>query len=161
MQRRSPILPWNSSKEKGNDGLVSCPRSSFNNSEGAHFQNPIFMGPSGDGLSAPFENEASHLNENFFKTFLGHDISMASAKSGYFSNKYVAEIFARGISNTLFMFVGPGSIWDSSRAPESEQIIGIEKFSAPMRSFTPSQLEERGCCHNGDQIVKQDCSLDI
>jgi len=107
-------------------------------------------------LTAPFENEASHLNENFFKAFLGHDISMASAKSGDFSNKYVAEIFPRGIRNALVMFVGPGSIWDSSREPESKQIIGIEKFFAPTRSFTPSHLEGRGCSRHCDQIVKQD-----
>ena len=112
-------------------------------------------------LTAPFENEASHLNENFFEVFLGHDICMAPVNCGYFSNKYVAEILPRGISNALFMFVGPDSIWDSSRVPDGKQIIGMEEFFEPMRFFTPSRREGRGCSHNFCQIVEENFSLDI
>jgi phytoene dehydrogenase-like protein len=67
---------------------------------------------------------------------------MGPRNADYLANKYLAEILIHGISSKLFMFVGPDSIWDPSRAPEGKHIIGIEEFSAPTRFFTPSQWEE-------------------
>lgn len=60
----------------------------------------------------------------------------------YMANQYLSEIFVRGIANRLFLFVGPDSIWDSSRAPEGKHIIGIEEFSAPARFFSASRWQE-------------------
>jgi beta-carotene ketolase (CrtO type) len=60
----------------------------------------------------------------------------------YVANQYLSEIFVKGIANRLFMFVGPDSIWDRSRAPEGKHIIGIEEFSAPARFFSASRWQE-------------------
>lgn len=60
----------------------------------------------------------------------------------YLANQYLSEIFVKGISSKLFMFVGPDSIWDPSRGPEGKHIIGVEEFSAPSRFFSASQWQE-------------------
>ena len=60
----------------------------------------------------------------------------------YMANQYLSEIFVKGIADRLFMFVGPDSIWDSSRAPEGKHIIGIEEFSAPARFFSASKWQD-------------------
>ncbi|MFH1115256.1 MAG: NAD(P)/FAD-dependent oxidoreductase, partial [Pseudomonadota bacterium] len=60
----------------------------------------------------------------------------------YVANQYLSEIFTKGISNRLFMFLGPDSIWDGSRAPDGKHVIGIEEFSAPTRFFSPSKWQE-------------------
>ena len=61
-------------------------------------------------------------------------MSMARAKSGHFSNKYVAEIFPRGIRNALFMFVGPVA----SRIPLGHQ--RANKLSRLKNSPHPQDL---------------------
>ena len=58
------------------------------------------------------------------------------------ANQYLSEIFVKGIADRLFMFVGPDSIWDSSRAPEGKHIIGIEELSAPARFFSPTKWQD-------------------
>jgi phytoene dehydrogenase-like protein len=60
----------------------------------------------------------------------------------YMANQYLSEIFVKGIANRLFMFVGPDSIWDSTRAPEGKHIIGLEEFSAPARFFSASKWQD-------------------
>jgi phytoene dehydrogenase-like protein len=60
----------------------------------------------------------------------------------YVANKYLSEVLVNGISERLFMFVGPDSIWDRSRAPEGKHIIGIEEFSAPTRFFSANKWAE-------------------
>jgi beta-carotene ketolase (CrtO type) len=60
----------------------------------------------------------------------------------YVANQYFSEIYVNGIAKRLFLFVGPDSIWDSSRAPEGKHIIGIEEFSAPTRFFSKSRWQE-------------------
>ncbi|HVN97652.1 MAG TPA: hypothetical protein VMT62_14580, partial [Syntrophorhabdaceae bacterium] len=58
------------------------------------------------------------------------------------ANQYLSQVFVKGIADRLFMFLGPDSIWDSSRAPDGKHIIGIEEFSAPTRFFTASRWQE-------------------
>lgn len=60
----------------------------------------------------------------------------------YLANQYLSEIFVKGISSKLFMFVGPDSIWDQTRGPKEKHIIGVEEFSAPTRFFSASQWQE-------------------
>jgi beta-carotene ketolase (CrtO type) len=60
----------------------------------------------------------------------------------YMANQYLSEILVNGISSKLFMFVGPDSIWDKSRAPEGKHIIGVEEFAAPTRFFSTSRWQE-------------------
>jgi len=67
---------------------------------------------------------------------------MGPRNADYMANQYLSEIFVKGIANRLFMFVGPDSIWDSSRAPEGKHIIGVEEFSAPKRCFSASRWQE-------------------
>jgi len=60
----------------------------------------------------------------------------------YMANQYLSEILVNGISSKLFMFMGPDTIWDPSRAPEGKHLIGVEEFAAPTRFFTASQWQE-------------------
>ena len=67
---------------------------------------------------------------------------MGPRNADYMANQYLSEILVNGIANRLFMFVGPDSIWDDSRAPEGKHIIGIEEFAAPARFFSASRWQE-------------------
>jgi phytoene dehydrogenase-like protein len=67
---------------------------------------------------------------------------MGPRNADYMANQYLSEILVNGIANRLFMFVGPDSIWDSSRAPEGKHIIGVEEFAAPKRFFSASRWQE-------------------
>jgi beta-carotene ketolase (CrtO type) len=67
---------------------------------------------------------------------------MGPRNADYMANQYLSEIFVKGIANRLFMFVGPDSIWDRSRAPEGKHIIGVEEFAAPARFFSASRWQE-------------------
>jgi phytoene dehydrogenase-like protein len=67
---------------------------------------------------------------------------MGPRNADYMANQYLSEIFVKGIASKLFMFVGPDSIWDSSRAPEGNHIIGVEEFSAPARFFSANRWQE-------------------
>ncbi|MEJ2098748.1 MAG: NAD(P)/FAD-dependent oxidoreductase [Desulfobacterales bacterium] len=60
----------------------------------------------------------------------------------YVSNHYLSEIYVKGIANRLYMYTGPDSIWDSSRAPDGKHIIGVEEFSAPARFFSAARWQE-------------------
>jgi len=74
--------------------------------------------------------------------------------SDYLANLYLSEIYVNGIASKLFMFLGPDSIWDESRAPKGKHIIGIEEFSATVRFFSPSKWQElRVKFHK--EIIKQ------
>jgi beta-carotene ketolase (CrtO type) len=67
---------------------------------------------------------------------------MGPRNADYMANQYLSEILVNGISSKLFMFVGPDSIWDKSRAPEGKHIIGVEEFAAPTRFFSTSRWQE-------------------
>ncbi len=67
---------------------------------------------------------------------------MGPRNADYMANQYLSEILVNGISSKLFMFVGPDTIWDPSRAPEGKHMIGVEEFAAPTRFFLPSQWQE-------------------
>jgi beta-carotene ketolase (CrtO type) len=67
---------------------------------------------------------------------------MGPRNADYMANQYLSEILVNGISSKLFMFVGPDSIWDKSRAPEGKHMIGVEEFAAPTRFFSASRWQE-------------------
>ena len=67
---------------------------------------------------------------------------MGPRNSDYMANQYLSEILVNGISSKLFMFVGPDTIWDPSRAPEGKHMIGVEEFAAPTRFFSASEWQE-------------------
>jgi len=67
---------------------------------------------------------------------------MGPRNADYMANQYLSEILVNGISSKFFMFVGPDSIWDKSRAPEGKHIIGVEEFAAPTRFFSASKWQE-------------------
>jgi len=67
---------------------------------------------------------------------------MGPRNADYMANQYLAEILTKGISSKLFMFVGPDTIWDPSRAPEGKHMIGVEEFAAPTRFFSASRWQE-------------------
>ena len=67
---------------------------------------------------------------------------MGPRNADYVASQYLSEILVNGISSKLFMFVGPDTIWDPSRAPEGKHMIGVEEFAAPTRFFSASQWQE-------------------
>jgi phytoene dehydrogenase-like protein len=67
---------------------------------------------------------------------------MGPRNSDYMANQYLSEILVNGIAGKLFMFVGPDTLWDKSRAPEGKHMIGVEEFSAPTRFFSASRWQE-------------------
>ncbi len=67
---------------------------------------------------------------------------MGPRNADYVANQYLSEILVNGISSKLFMFVGPDTIWDPSRAPDGKHMIGVEEFAAPTRFFSASQWQE-------------------
>ena len=67
---------------------------------------------------------------------------MGPRNADYRANQYLSEILVNSIANRLFIFVGPDSIWDGSRAPEGKYIIRVEEFAAPARSFSASRWQE-------------------
>ena len=67
---------------------------------------------------------------------------MGPRNADYMANQYLSEILVNGISSKLFMFLGPDTIWDKSRAPEGKHMIGIEEFAAPTRFFSASRWQE-------------------
>jgi beta-carotene ketolase (CrtO type) len=67
---------------------------------------------------------------------------MGPRNADYMANQYLSEILVNGISSKLFMFVGPDTIWDPSRAPEGKHMIGVEEFAAPTRFFSASRWQE-------------------
>ena len=67
---------------------------------------------------------------------------MGPRNADYVANQYLSEILVNGISSKLFMYLGPDTVWDSSRAPEGKHMIGVEEFAAPTRFFSASQWHE-------------------
>jgi beta-carotene ketolase (CrtO type) len=67
---------------------------------------------------------------------------MGPRNADYMANQYLSEILVNGISSKLFMFAGPDTIWDQSRAPEGKHLIGVEEFAAPTRFFSASRWQE-------------------
>jgi len=67
---------------------------------------------------------------------------MGPRNADYMANQYLSEILINGISSKLFMFLGPDTMWDPSRAPEGKHVIGVEEFSAPTRFFSASRWQE-------------------
>jgi phytoene dehydrogenase-like protein len=60
----------------------------------------------------------------------------------YLANQYMAEIFTAGLSRQLYLFVGPDSIWDETRAPAGKHVLGVEEISAPTRFFTHNRWQD-------------------
>jgi beta-carotene ketolase (CrtO type) len=67
---------------------------------------------------------------------------MGPRNADYMANQYLSEILVNGISSKLFMFAGPDTIWDPSRAPDGKHMIGVEEFAAPTRFFSASEWQE-------------------
>lgn len=69
------------------------------------------------------------------RTYLG------PKNADYMATKYFPELFLKGISSKLFMFLGIDTIWDRSRVAGEYHIAGIEEFSAPARLFRPEEWQ--------------------
>jgi beta-carotene ketolase (CrtO type) len=53
----------------------------------------------------------------------------------WLATRYQAEIMTKGYSSRSFAFSSADTIWDPSRAPEGEHLVGVEEFTAPLRLF--------------------------
>jgi phytoene dehydrogenase-like protein len=53
----------------------------------------------------------------------------------WLATRYQAEIMTKGYSSRSFAFSSADTIWDPSRAPAGEHLVGLEEFTAPLRLF--------------------------
>lgn len=67
---------------------------------------------------------------------------MGPLNAEYVANQYLSEIYVKGIAKRCYMYTGPDSIWDATRAPDGKHIIGVEEFSAPTRFFSSARWQE-------------------
>ena len=54
----------------------------------------------------------------------------------WLATRYQAEIMTRGYSSRAFALTCADTIWDPSRAPEGQHLVGVEEFTAPLRLFS-------------------------
>ena len=57
----------------------------------------------------------------------------------YLHLRYQPEIFLGGFASRPYVLSSVDSLWDSTRAPDGNHIVGVEEFSAPRRRFTESE----------------------
>jgi phytoene dehydrogenase-like protein len=57
----------------------------------------------------------------------------------YLHLRYQPEIFLHGFAARPYVLCSVDSLWDSSRAPASSHIVGVEEFSAPRRRFSAAE----------------------
>jgi phytoene dehydrogenase-like protein len=72
----------------------------------------------------------------------------------YYATRYKAEIYLEGMARQTFALTSCDTLWDPTRAPEGQHIIGVEEFAAPIRLFDKQQwrdLERKFA----DQLVDQ------
>jgi beta-carotene ketolase (CrtO type) len=53
----------------------------------------------------------------------------------WLATRYQAEILTRGYSPRAFALSSTDTLWDPSRAPEGQHLVGVEEFTAPLRMF--------------------------
>lgn len=53
----------------------------------------------------------------------------------YLATRYQAEIMTQGYASRPFTLTSADTIWDPSRAPAGEHLVGVEEFTAPLRLF--------------------------
>ena len=54
----------------------------------------------------------------------------------YLHLRYQPEIFLRGFASQPFVLCSVDSLWDATRAPAGQHVVGVEEFSAPRRLFS-------------------------
>ncbi len=57
----------------------------------------------------------------------------------YLHLRYQPEIFTDGFASRPFVLCSVDSLWDDTRAPQGQHIVGVEEFSAPRRLFSQDQ----------------------
>jgi phytoene dehydrogenase-like protein len=60
----------------------------------------------------------------------------------YLHLRYQPEMFVGGFATRPYVLCSVDSLWDRTRAPEGNHIVGVEEFSAPRRLFGPSQWRD-------------------
>jgi beta-carotene ketolase (CrtO type) len=53
----------------------------------------------------------------------------------YLTLRYQAEIFTRGFASRPYVLCSVDSLWDETRAPAGNHIVGVEEFAAPRRMY--------------------------
>jgi phytoene dehydrogenase-like protein len=56
----------------------------------------------------------------------------------YLHARYQPEIFLSGYASRPYVLCSVDSLWDTTRAPDGMQIVGVEEFSAPRRLLSPA-----------------------
>jgi phytoene dehydrogenase-like protein len=53
----------------------------------------------------------------------------------YLTLRYQAEIFTGGFASRPYVLCSVDSLWDDTRAPAGNHIVGVEEFAAPRRMY--------------------------
>jgi phytoene dehydrogenase-like protein len=59
----------------------------------------------------------------------------------YLSTRYQAEIYLHGHSRRVNALTSVDTLWDPSRAPAGQHIVGVEEFAAPRRLFDRAEWQ--------------------
>jgi beta-carotene ketolase (CrtO type) len=57
----------------------------------------------------------------------------------YLATRYQAEMFVHGHAKRINAYTSVDTLWDPSRAPEGQHLVGVEEFAAPRRMFSDAQ----------------------
>ena len=60
----------------------------------------------------------------------------------YLHLRYQPEILTRGFASRPYVLCSVDSLWDPTRAPDGQHIVGVEEFSAPRRAFSDDQWRD-------------------
>jgi len=72
----------------------------------------------------------------------------------YLASRYQAEIFLNGHSSRICALTSVDTMWDASRAPDGQHLVGVEEFAAPRRLFNAGQWD-RIKTRVADQLLDQ------
>ena len=60
----------------------------------------------------------------------------------YYATRYQAEIYLEGLARRVYALTSVDSLWDPTRAPDGQHIVGVEEFAAPVRLFDRAQWRD-------------------
>jgi len=60
----------------------------------------------------------------------------------YLATRYQPEMFLHGHAKRLYAYTSVDTIWDPSRAPMGQHLVGVEEFAAPRRVFDDAQWKK-------------------
>lgn len=60
----------------------------------------------------------------------------------YLATRYQPEVFLNGHAKRIYAYTSVDTLWDTSRAPNGQHLVGVEEFAAPRRLFSNAKWKE-------------------